>query len=89
MLKGRGRGWAGFWDLALFAHQFDVYPMKCCMQSIHFRNSQLGVHADRGNNTCLRHHFIFGITVSHCRLPQACLDLLDEFVSHRWQHQCS
>ena len=77
-------------SLALSAHHFDLYPMKCLGDSMHFRKPQLGVHADRGNGTCYSgQRFIYRIRTSHRCLPQACLDLPDEIVSHRWQYQCS
>ena len=77
-------------SLALFAPHFDLYPMKCCGECMHFCEPQLGVHPDRGNRTCYSGpHFIYGIRIGRCCLPQACLDLSDEIGSHRWQYRCS
>ena len=52
--------------------------------------AHLCVHADRGNGTCYPgQSFIYRIRTSHCRLPQACLDLSDEIGSHWRQYHCS
>ena len=52
-------------SLALSAHHFDLYPMKCWGDSMHFRKPQLGVHADRGNGTCYSgQRFIYRIRTS-------------------------